>query len=208
MWDGPLSVHSGSSGHASCPRRSNEPGPGAVEGAGEFEDFLFRPFGRVEPGLAQGVQFPRGGGDGLHFSLNGGIVLRFLPRRPREGEGLEAGRGRVARAAGRLAQLRGLGAGPDLVNPRVEDAEEIVVRAGEDEQSADRAGLASLQPSEESMLRDCWVSRGIAGSVAEASRIPGRGSTCCHQRLRYVSRCCSCIDRASRARADTRKAPR
>ncbi len=130
--------------------------PGAIGRAGKLEDFLLRPFGRVEPVVAQGIELLCGFGDG-----------RFLLRRgPGEGEGLEAGGGGVARA--RL-QPRPQPERPDLVDSGVQNAEEVVVGAGEDDELAVRH-RGRGQPHKQPVLRDagrCQEARQWRTSLAQ-----------------------------------------
>jgi hypothetical protein len=120
-------------------------GPGAVGGAGEFEEAFAAPFGGIQPRRPQPVQLPRRLGNRLPLGL----------ARLREGECLEAGRGGVAESAFALAHLRSLCPRPDFMEPRVQDAEEVVVGPGKDDQLAIRKRWG-IKPHEQTMLRDSW----------------------------------------------------
>src|SRR5207245_1147822 len=95
----------------------DEARPWTADCAGEFEHARGRPLRRVEPVLAQLVQFFRRCRD----------VDLLLLARLGERECLEASRRRVTKSALAFAHLRSLGACPDFVKMRMENAEEIIV---------------------------------------------------------------------------------
>ena len=76
--------------------------------------------GRIEPAVAQFVEFAGGGGDGI-LLLGGGF---------REREGFETGRGGVAKAGFCFTHLGSHCTGPKFVGVGVQDAEGVVIVAG------------------------------------------------------------------------------
>lgn len=73
---------------------------GEAVGRIDFGGDLGDPLGRVEPAFALVVEGLGGGGDGVVEGAMLGALGRFVAGGPGEGEGLEAGGGRVARVPG------------------------------------------------------------------------------------------------------------
>src|SRR5687768_4521194 len=125
--------------------------PGTVHRAGELEDLFSHPLRRIQPVAAQLVELFSGGRD----RGDARIALRLLPRRPGEGECFEAGGGGVAEARLLLPELSALRERPDLVQVRVEDAEEVVVGSSEGEYAiVDKEYLR--EPREDAMFSYPW----------------------------------------------------